>query len=379
MKENISYIFIILFIILTNKVYSQTLTVQQFNKIDNDKTVDFEKHRDMNGDITAFIRIKVDDRVSKVEGSFVGNVENKGDDYGVFVQSGCKSLKFFFNYHQPLYISFHTYNIKMLEGGCSYLLVLRDNQEYKDYDRMPLSLLKSKAKQGDAKAQFYVGMHSIANNDSVYGVQMLESSAKQGDSDAAFYLGKMYKNGFKIKKDIQKSLYWLQQSSNKGNAEAQLLLGLIYFYGDVVKADYSKSIELFSESYSNNNQTAKIFLGMSYYFGYGVEINKDKAFECFKTGVLTLTEKDMQASIQFLLGQCYSNGEGTPQDYKKAFVWYSLSAENGDVDGMCCLGYCYKEGYGITIDLSKAKYWLEKAASQGSNEAKEQLKQLNEK
>ena len=37
------------------------------------------------------------------------------------------------------------------------------------------------------------------------------------------------------------------------------------------------------------------------------------------------------AHAQYLLGRMYRKGEGVPQDYKTAFKWYKLSAEQGNV------------------------------------------------
>jgi TPR repeat protein len=54
------------------------------------------------------------------------------------------------------------------------------------------------------------------------------------------------------------------------------------------------------------------------------------------------------------LGSCYHYGKGTTQDYKKAFEWYSKSANNGCIKGQSNLGFCFEKGLGTVINYEKA-------------------------
>ena len=36
------------------------------------------------------------------------------------------------------------------------------------------------------------------------------------------------------------------------------------------------------------------------------------------------------ADAQYHLGAAYDNGKGVPQNYREAYIWYSLAAANGD-------------------------------------------------
>jgi TPR repeat protein len=49
------------------------------------------------------------------------------------------------------------------------------------------------------------------------------------------------------------------------------------------------------------------------------------------------------------LGYCYQYGQGVDKDYKKAFEWYSKSANNNECGGgQNSLGYCYQYGQGVS-------------------------------
>jgi len=54
--------------------------------------------------------------------------------------------------------------------------------------------------------------------------------ATQGDAKAQFSLGMIYKSGSTVKKDATKAFYWFDKAAKQGNIEAQAMLGLCYTY-----------------------------------------------------------------------------------------------------------------------------------------------------
>lgn len=60
---------------------------------------------------------------------------------------------------------------------------------------------------------------------------------------------------------------------------------------------------------------------------------------------------------QYELGSCYETNWGASKDTKKAFEYYSLSAEQGNSLAMSRLGYCYLRRYhfGTGTDLNYTK------------------------
>ncbi len=76
------------------------------------------------------------------------------------------------------------------------------------------------------------------------------------------------------------------------------------------------------------------------------------------------------------LGTCYQDGEGTHQDYDKAFYWYKKSAEEGCTIAMFNLAESYRKGEGTQVDLNEAIAWYNKSAEEGNEDAKNALKEL---
>lgn len=68
---------------------------------------------------------------------------------------------------------------------------------------------------------------------------------------------------------------------------------------------------------------------------------------------------------QFILGNVYYKGEGTPQDFAEAARWYRLAADQGLAESQHMLGVMYDRGDGMPQDFAKAIKWYRLAADQG--------------
>ena len=66
------------------------------------------------------------------------------------------------------------------------------------------------------------------------------------------------------------------------------------------------------------------------------------------------------------LGYRYLAGQGVPQDYKEAAMWFRKAAEQGNADSQLKLGYMYLAGQGVPQDYEEAVMWSRKSAEQGN-------------
>ena len=69
----------------------------------------------------------------------------------------------------------------------------------------------------------------------------------------------------------------------------------------------------------------------------------------------------------------YYAGQGVPQDYTQALVWYRKAANQGIADAQSHLGYAYENGYGVPQDYAQAAVWHRKAAEKGAAVAQMKL------
>ena len=62
-------------------------------------------------------------------------------------------------------------------------------------------------------------------------------------------------------------------------------------------------------------------------------------------------------------GHLYDKGQGVPQDYAQAALWYRKAAEQGYAVAQYNLGRLYDDGRGVPQDYAEAYFWLDLAAA----------------
>jgi TPR repeat protein len=88
-------------------------------------------------------------------------------------------------------------------------------------------------------------------------------------------------------------------------------------------------------------------------------------------------EGDLKA--QFFLGFMHDMGFGYPENDKKTFKCYKLTAEQGDSRGQLFTGLMYDFGHGVPKDYQKAVKWYQLALEQGYKQAKINIYKLAKK
>ena len=106
---------------------------------------------------------------------------------------------------------------------------------------------------------------------------------------------------------------------------------------------------------------------------YSVAAEDVEGADCFKNDLASATRfvacrvaaEAGHADAQYSLGYMYSTGEGVPQDYAGAAVWYRRAAEQGDASAQVNLGSMYYKGEGVPQDYILAYMWFNLAGTNG--------------
>ncbi len=103
--------------------------------------------------------------------------------------------------------------------------------EERDY-KTALSELLPLAKEGDAKAQFYLGIMykdgSGVPRNYEDAANWMRKAAEQGDMDAQFQLGMWHTSTRFVPKDIEETFRWWNQAASQGHPVAHYYLGLLH-------------------------------------------------------------------------------------------------------------------------------------------------------
>ena len=111
--------------------------------------------------------------------------------------------------------------------------------------------------------------------------ELLAATADQGDAKAQFQLGMSYRSGEVGSRDYPLSYKWLEKSAQQGYAEAQYALGVMHVAGDGVLQSFPAAFRWFEQAAQQNHADAQFNLGRMYRRGYGVSANNSQAYMWF--------------------------------------------------------------------------------------------------
>lgn len=154
------------------------------------------------------------------------------------------------------------------------------------------------------------------------------------------------------KKGMDNYVDYYSYIAEKGDVEAQLLLAKLFYLGtSSIDRDFKKSFSYFKK-------IAKLYW----------KKNGDPYDEKYGPGA---------AETARYLGLMYFRGEGVPQNFRIAKIWFQRGINIGDAACQNNMGMIYLKGYGDTnIDIQKAAELFKAASDQGLSAAKVNLAKI---
>jgi hypothetical protein len=120
-------------------------------------------------------------------------------------------------------------------------------QQQKTLTADDLKALQQKAEQGDAEAQFMLGIAYIGGlgvpQDSAQAFQWIRKAALQGNASGQSGLGAMYEGGNGVTQDYAQAAAWYRKAAEQGAATAQALLGKLYRDGKGIPQDSIEALK----------------------------------------------------------------------------------------------------------------------------------------
>ncbi len=232
------------------------------------------------------------------------------------------------------------------------------------YAEDDLTVLRQKAEQGDAVAQFDLGKAYglgegvLRNHEEAF--KWICLAAEQGYARAQSSLGAAYNSGIGVPQNYKESVRWYRLAAEQGDARAQFCLGVACYAGKGVSQDDKEYVRWIHLAAKQGDADAQFSLGRAYGLGEGISQNYKEAY-----GWIRLAAEQGNVKARVYLGEAYNSGIGIPQDYKESVKWYRLAAEQGDATAQVNLGWAYYVGDGISEDHVEAMKWFRLAEKQG--------------
>ncbi|RKJ84530.1 sel1 repeat family protein [Aeromonas veronii] len=165
---------------------------------------------------------------------------------------------------------------------------------------------------------------SYAKNWSEEPLTEILQAVAQGDASAQFALGLMYDEGESVTQDHKQAARLYQQAAEQGFTKALVALGLMYANGEGVTQDHKQAAQLYQQAATQGDALAQVALGHMYAKGEGVAENNEKAVYWWHKAA-----EQGNTKAQNNLGVMYANGDGVEQSYLQAYVWFSIAAVKG--------------------------------------------------
>lgn len=111
--------------------FSQGFKVKEFKQIINDGSA-FRAPMDVDGHPCGLVKVRTDDEELKFKGDIVGEIENKTNEYWVFMAQGSKSLNILHPNYLPITVDFAALGIDEVASKATYILTLSEQKFKKE-------------------------------------------------------------------------------------------------------------------------------------------------------------------------------------------------------------------------------------------------------
>lgn len=153
----------------------------------------------------------------------------------------------------------------------------------------------------------------------------LTQAAEQGNAEAQFRLGVMHGNGDEVELNYEIAIQWFNKAARQGHENALVTLAWIYATGAGVDPNEDRARELYLLAANHGSAKAQYVVATMYRFAqYGVAKDLPKALNYY-----TKSANQGFATAQFALGKLLVEGKHVEKDDITALKWLSLANANG--------------------------------------------------
>ena len=183
-------------------------------------------------------------------------------------------------------------------------------------------------------------------------VALVQTAAEQGDADAQFRLGLTFHHGRGVAKDDAAAAAWLRKAYEQGHARAACYLGVLHEIGLGVPQDKAESRRLQGIAAAAGIAYAQSIMGRMCAEGVGGPVDLAAAVHWYRAGTAQGNATAMNG-----LGYSYTSGRGLARDVAEGARWLTKAADVGLPNAMHTLAVLSCGGSGHPQDLAAAYVW----------------------
>ena len=128
-------------------------------------------------------------------------------------------------------------------------------------------------------------------------MRLFKLAADQGDASAQFILGLLYSHGEGVPQNYREAARLYRLAAEQGVADAQHMLGVMYSEGSGVPQNYQEAVRLYRLAADQGNASAQFNLGVMYFNGQGVPRDNILAHMWLNLAASSLTGEDGKKAV----------------------------------------------------------------------------------
>src|SRR5205809_853742 len=153
---------------------------------------------------------------------------------------------------------------------CRMSRVLGSSSAMTSLARIRLPLVCIVAVSGASIAWWLHKRNAVKKVSDAASLSRVRKAAEQGDAKAQFDLGVMYYKGRGLPQEYTEAARWYRKAADQGDAMAQQTLGYMHYNGQGLPQDYTEAIRWYKKAAAQGDAVAQQSLGYMYSQGQGV-------------------------------------------------------------------------------------------------------------
>lgn len=242
------YLLIVAFfsLVQTCSMSAQELMVKSVELFTQDASASTNPRVDTEGNFCALLKISLVSKNAQFRGDVVGRVENKKNEYWVYMKRGSRFIEIQVPSYKPLRLEFKDSGIKSLQSKTTYGIVLS-------------------------------AVNTNVTSSTTLSFEECKAAVLSESAEALVNLGKCYLYGIGTSESPSNAVKLFDKAAQKGSAEATYLMGNSYFYGLGNPRNYKIAYKYYQKAAKAEHAPSLYALGVCFEQGKGVEKNEKEA------------------------------------------------------------------------------------------------------
>ena len=181
---------------------------------------------------------------------------------------------------------------------------------------------------------------------------VMKHKAEQGDAEAQFRLGALLFDGTGTKKDEEEATKWCRKAAEQGHVAAMRTLAKLIEHGVGAAEDPIEMAKWYRCAAEKGDAKSQFKLSLCYKAGIGVKQDDEQA-EAWTKKSAEQGHSEAQANMGVFIVS-----KKDPARLPEAAHWFELSAKQGEPAGMFKHGMTLMEGIGVKQDRMEGLAWI---------------------